>query len=156
MAISADGDRVAVGAFKNDGNGTSSGHVRVFGLAQPTATVTGTILDEDDAPVADVGGPYVIDEGDGLVLDASETTDADAPLLTYRWDVDGDGDFDGTSPGDAPTLTSAVMASLGLADGPDSRTITVEATDSANFVAPAQTTLTINNVAPTVPPTRWP
>lgn len=30
VTISEDGDRIAVGAFQNDGNGTNSGHVRVF------------------------------------------------------------------------------------------------------------------------------
>eukprot|EP00956_Cyclotella_meneghiniana_P014353 scaffold21470_cov42-Cyclotella_meneghiniana.AAC.1 len=32
VSISADGDTVAVGAFLNDGNGSSAGHVRVFKL----------------------------------------------------------------------------------------------------------------------------
>ena len=65
----------------------------------------GTILDDDSAPVADAGGPYTINEDDSLSLDASGTTDGDSASLTYRWDVDGDGDFDETVTGVQPTLT---------------------------------------------------
>lgn len=110
-------------------------------------SATGTIINDDFAPEADAGGPYVINEGGGLALDASATTDADSTALTYRWDVDGDGDFDENVTGATPELTSAQMASLGLNDGPDSRTVTVEASDGTN-TGMASTTLTINNVDP--------
>ena len=30
MSINSDGNRVAIGAFPNDGNGSNSGHVRVY------------------------------------------------------------------------------------------------------------------------------
>ena len=35
VSLSADGSTVAIGAVDNDGNGTNSGHVRVFSVAQP-------------------------------------------------------------------------------------------------------------------------
>ena len=107
---------------------------------------TGTIVNDDFAPVADAGGPYSISEGDGLTLDASATTDADSSTLTFRWDVDGDGDFDENVIGATPTLSAAQMDALGLSDDA-SVNVTVEASDGTN-VNTASTTLTINNVAP--------
>ena len=111
------------------------------------ASGEGTIENDDFAPVANAGGPHTIDEGDGLSLDASASTDADSASLTYRWGVDGDNDFDENVTGETPTLSATQMAALGLDDGPDSRTITVEASDGTN-IDTAQTTLTIDNVAP--------
>ena len=109
----------------------------------------GTILNDDFTPVADAGGPYEIDEGDGLTLDGSGTTDDDSAALTYQWDVDGDGDYDENVTGVSPTLTPAQMVSLGLNDGPDSRTITVLVSDGTNSDTDTAT-LTINNVEPTL------
>ncbi len=53
--------------------------------------------------VADAGGPYIINEGEAISLDASNTTDADTPIenLTFQWDLDCDGLYDdaqGVSP----------------------------------------------------------
>ncbi|CAK0877329.1 unnamed protein product [Prorocentrum cordatum] len=36
VSLSSDGSRVAIGAYFNDGAGSSSGHVRVFGIEAPT------------------------------------------------------------------------------------------------------------------------
>ena len=112
-------------------------------------TATGTVLNDDAAPVADADGPYTIDEGDSLVLDASSTTDADSLSLSYRWDVDGDNDFDENVIGVNPTISWTTLVSLGIDDGPDGpRTITVEASDGTN-VDSASTTLIVENVDPT-------
>ena len=32
VSLSADGNIVAIGAYRNDGNGSNSGHVRVYAL----------------------------------------------------------------------------------------------------------------------------
>jgi hypothetical protein len=126
------------------------------GTADPSRVVIGdaigigTIVNDDFAPVADAGGPYVINEGDGLALDGSGSTDTDSQAtLTYTWDVDGDGDYDENVTGKMPTLTSAQMAALGLNDGPDSRTVTVLVSDGTN-TSTATASLTINNVAPEI------
>jgi large repetitive protein len=107
------------------------------------------VLFNQSAPIADAGGPYVIDEGSALTLDASGSSDPDTASLTYRWDVDGDGDFDGNVSGVAPTLTWADLVALGIKDGPDSRTITVQVSDGISSDT-ASATLTVNNVAPTI------
>ena len=46
-------------------------------------------------PTADAGGPYSVEEGGTITLDASGTTDPsqDPSTLTYLWDLNGDGIF---------------------------------------------------------------
>ena len=116
-------------------------------------TGIGTIENDDFAPVASAGGPYVVDEGTGLTLNASSSTDADVPAdtLTYRWDVDNDGDFDESVTGVTPSLTWAQLVSLGIDDGPYLGDVTVEVSDGTN-VNQNTTTLQVDNVAPTAQP----
>ena len=146
--VTSTATKEAAAAQKPTSGGTSFGG-RAVTIADGDAV--GTIINDDFAPVANAGGAYVINEGDGLSLNASASTDADSGFaaLTFRWDVDGDGDYDENVIGATPTLTAVQMAALGMNDGPDSRTVTVEASDGTN-VGTATTTLTINNVAPTV------
>ncbi|MEO1529711.1 MAG: tandem-95 repeat protein [Planctomycetota bacterium] len=73
-----------------------------FGTDSFRYVVTDGLGNSDDAivnvrvnalPVADSGGPYVIREGDDLTLDGAASLDPEGGDLTYRWDIDGDGDF---------------------------------------------------------------
>ena len=100
-------------------------------------------------PEADTGGPYAILEGDALSLDASGSSDPDGDPLTYRWDVDGDGDFDENVTGEAPNLSWGQLVALGIDDGPDVRTVTVEVSDAFDTDT-SSTALNIENVVPTV------
>ena len=68
-------------------------------------------------PMAAAGGPYALDEGGSLTLDASASTDPDGDPLTYSWDVNGDGVY-GDATGVNPTLTWAQFQALGIDDGP--------------------------------------
>ncbi|MFN5603502.1 MAG: hypothetical protein ACK49V_03005, partial [Actinomycetes bacterium] len=49
VAMSADGSRVAIGANKSDGNGSDSGHVRVYTLTNNAWTQTGGDIDGEAA-----------------------------------------------------------------------------------------------------------
>lgn len=64
--------------------------------------IVGLSLASNEAPVADAGGPYLVKPGARLVLDASGSVDADGDVLTYAWDLDGDGAFDDAT---GPTAT---------------------------------------------------
>ncbi len=97
------------------------------------------------APTADAGGPYLVDEGDTVVLDASGSTDADGPAasLTYEWAFDGDSVFDDAI-GVNPVFSAAAL------DGPSTVTVEVRATDSDGLSDTATATVTVRNVAPVV------
>ncbi|MCD6299582.1 MAG: PKD domain-containing protein [Dehalococcoidales bacterium] len=51
---------------------------------------------ENQPPVAVAGGPYYGDEDDGasVTFDASGSYDLDGSVVGYRWDFDGDGEWD--------------------------------------------------------------
>lgn len=94
----------------------------------------------NQAPEADAGGPYVVDEGATFNLNASNSTDdGSTATLTYEWDLDNDGDFDDAT-GVAPSVT--------FNDNVATQTIAVKVTDAGGLSDIATTTLTVNNVAP--------
>ena len=110
--------------------------------------MTGVINNDDATPIADAGGPYLIDEGDSLQLDGSGTTDADSGALTYQWDVDGNGNYNEGITGQQPVVSASQLAALGLGDGHlGPVVIRLLVSDGAN-PATATTTLTVRNVAP--------
>lgn len=108
------------------------------GLAS-TATVQVTVA----APPPTAGGPYRISEGQALTLAAKGSACESA---TYRWDIDGDGDFDENITGAAPTVAWPVLDAMQF-DGPTTRSITVEMTTPTG-TATASTNFTVANAKP--------
>lgn len=56
-------------------------------------------FDPENIPVADAGGPYDVNEGSQIDLDATASFDYDAdddPLLTYAWSLDSPGTLEAT------------------------------------------------------------
>ena len=54
-----------------------------------------TVVNVNDlAPVADAGGPYVCNEDEFLILDASDSTESGDDIVLYEWDWDNDGTYD--------------------------------------------------------------
>ena len=99
----------------------------------------------NEPPTANAGGPYMVDEGTPLVLNAAGSSDPDqgAASLTFEWDLNYDGStFDVDATGVAPSVT--------FADNFAARTVAVRVTDSDGANEVATTTLTVNNVAPTL------
>jgi len=116
------------------------------GVTDSAAT---TITVNNVAPTADAGGPYTINEGDPLVVDASASTDPNpADTLTYSWDLNGDSVY-GDAVGVNPTVSLAELSTLGLDDGDGTFSVTVQVTDNDGGVGTSPATvLTINNVGP--------
>ncbi len=96
-------------------------------------------------PTADAGGPYVVGEGTPVAFDASGSNDPDsypAPL-EYRWDFNGDGEWDtpwSTSPTATFTWTDDYAG-----------TVVVEVSDSV-LTDTDSTSVIVNNVAPSFTP----
>jgi hypothetical protein len=108
IALSSDGTRLAVGGYLNDGNGTDSGHVRVFDWSGSAWTQVGGDIDGEAA--GDRSGIDVALSSDGtrLVVGASgnDGGGSDAghvrvfDLVGGAWTQIG-GDLDGSVAGDA-------------------------------------------------------
>jgi hypothetical protein len=114
----------------------------------PSATATPGPANRPPKNIS-AGGPYVINEGQGLSLTAT-ATDPDKDPLTFTWDLNGDGKF-GDAVGSSVTLTPAQMAALGLQDGTSMpRTITLRVKDGVNLPVDVVAQLTIKDVPPTV------
>ena len=66
VSLSADGNILAIGAFSNDGNGSNSGHVRVYELQSNVWTQLGADIDGEAA--GDQSGYSVSLSADGKIL----------------------------------------------------------------------------------------
>ena len=124
------------------------GHLLVAGYARnakgnfdfAVARVIGSV---NVAPVADAGGPYVVDSGSTVMLDGSASFDPDGHIVSYEWDFD----YDGVSfTSDAGGSTVAFDAS-GIT-GPHERTIALRVTDSQGAMHIVVTTITVNPLPP--------
>ncbi len=135
LGLASDGSALTIGVEVDDGQGGTD-----------TATTTLTI--NNLPPSADAGGPYTINEGGALILNAGGSSDPGGDGLTYAWDLDNDGQYDDAS-GLNPTVPWATLQPLGLATDGTALTIGVEATDSDGATHTAGATLTLTNVAPT-------
>jgi len=102
----------------------------------------------NNPPTANADGPHTIDEGNDLALDGSGSSDTDGTIASYEWDLDNDGIFDDAS-GVSPTVTWAALAGLGLGDD-GTYPVALKVTDDDGATGTGGTTLTVNNVAPTV------
>ncbi|MDA8552006.1 hypothetical protein N9K78_01810 [Aquiluna sp.] len=103
VALSSDGSRVAIGAIDNDGNGSNSGHVRVYELNSGTWTQLGSDIDGEAAN--DQSGFSVALSSDGSrVAIGAYTDDLTGRVGIYDWNgsawVQVGSDIDGEAAGD--------------------------------------------------------
>jgi hypothetical protein len=152
-----DEGRIYEGSVTADGTGNWVFN-KGASLAGPYVTTTATDAAGNTSefsrfnqlPHAVANGPYTIAEGGSLSLDATGSFDPECEPLSYRWDVDGDGDYDEGITGITPLLQWQDLMDLGINDGPDTRDVTLLVDDGQGGLGEAYTTLTINNVAPSV------
>jgi hypothetical protein len=112
--------------------------------------VTFTI--DNQPPVVATTGPYTIDEGDDVDLDASGSSDPDSgeSIVSYEWDLDNDSIFTDAT-GAAPTITWAQLGAFGI-DDDGLYTFHLRITNNLGVSTIGPVTLTIANVAPTIAP----
>ncbi|NJN83351.1 MAG: hypothetical protein HC802_14410, partial [Caldilineaceae bacterium] len=89
-------------------------------------------------PTVDAGADQTVYEGDTVSL-AATGDDYDGDLITYSWDLDGDGVLE----------TSGQNATFVAADGPETITVTVRVSDTGDLLSSDQLVVVIRNVAPT-------
>jgi hypothetical protein len=92
-------------------------------------------------PTADAGGPYSVDEGGSVTLTGSGTDPGGEPL-SLAWDIEGDGSFE--------TAGQAVNFSAVAIDGPATRTVQLQVTNTFGLKAEDAATVSVANAAPTV------
>ncbi|QDV13024.1 putative outer membrane protein PmpB precursor [Rosistilla oblonga] len=112
-------------------------------------TVRLTITPVNDAPTAYAGGTYTIQEGSSLLLDGSPSADIDNPIVSFAWDLDGDGIYGevGEAVGSQANVDWDTLRSHGISNN-GSYTIGLQVTDAAGLTATAHATLIVNNAIP--------
>ena len=105
VSINANGDRVAIGAYGNDGNGASSGHVRIYQWNGTTWTQIGQDIDGEAASDLSGGSVSMNAAGDRLAIGAEYNNGSNAGhVRIYDWngtawiqlgqDIDGEAAYD--------------------------------------------------------------
>jgi uncharacterized repeat protein (TIGR01451 family) len=84
-------------------------------------------------PVADVGGPYIGTVGEPITFDGTGSYDLDGTIVSYEWDLDGDGVTDDAT-GPTPSMTWST---------PYSGIIRLAVTDDDGEIDIDETTLTV-------------
>jgi LPXTG-motif cell wall-anchored protein len=72
VAMSDDGSRIAIGAYRNDGTGSNAGHVRVYTLINGTWTQTGADIDGELAGDYSGWSVAMSDDGSRIAVGAIE------------------------------------------------------------------------------------
>jgi len=94
---------------------------------------------QNQAPIANAGGPYSVDEGSSIALDGTGSSDPDGNPITYAWDLNNDGLYDdatGPTPSFAGVEQGVFQIGLQVSDG--------------DLMDTAAAQVTVNNVAPLV------
>ena len=71
VSLDADGDRMAIGALHNDGNGNGSGHVRVYALSSGSWTQLGSDINGEDTNDQSGSSVSMNDAGDRVAIGAA-------------------------------------------------------------------------------------
>ena len=109
--------------------------------------LTVNVIDQDEIPVAAAGGPYIINEGNGVVLNGLASADPEGSALSYSWDLNNDGVF-GDAVGATPSINWGSLNSFGITNQ-GIFAIGLRVADGAGNSNTTTTTLTVNNLAPT-------
>ena len=99
------------------------------------------VLPNTESPIPEADGPYNGEEGTPVILDASQSSDPNNDIHYYEWDLDGDGSYE--------EYTLSIWIAKTWSDDFHG-TIYLRVTDQTGLSSIDSTTVTIQNVAPTV------
>ena len=100
------------------------------------------IIMSKSPPTAEAGGPYTTTEGTDAALDGSASTDPDNDIVSYAWDLDGDGACDDVANDSTPDFTTVGQDGV--------TTVKLCVTDALGLTAEDTATVTVNNVSPSI------
>lgn len=105
VSLSADGTRVAIGAKSNDGNGPSSGHVRVYAYSGGSWAQIGPDIDGEASGDGSGGSVSLSSDGSRIAVGAPGNASARGHVRVYAYSSGGwqklGGDIDGEAAGDS-------------------------------------------------------
>jgi protocatechuate 3,4-dioxygenase beta subunit len=101
--------------------------------ATDTALVTVSVANV--APTAEAGGPYSVEEGSSVQVDASGSSDPGDDSLSFAWDLDGNGSFE--TPGVTATFNGVT---------PGDYTIQVQVDDGDGGVTTDSASVTVTDI----------
>ena len=116
VSLSSDGNRLAIGAAGNDGNGSRSGHVRIYQWSGTEWTQLGADIDGEAAGDGSGGKMSLSSNGERLAIGASKNDgngDESGHIRVYQWSgtewtqlgADIDGEAAGDRSGDSVSLS---------------------------------------------------
>jgi Secretion system C-terminal sorting domain len=88
VSLSSNGNRVAIGARGNDGNGDNAGHVRVYDWIAGNWTQVGEDIDGEEAGDLSGGSISLSLDGNRLAIGAHYNDDKTGHVRVYDWDED--------------------------------------------------------------------
>jgi len=144
VSLSSDGNRLAIGAAGNDGNGSGSGHVRVYEWSGTEWTQLGADIDGEAAGDRSGWKMSLSSDGDRLAIGARKNDgngDDAGHVRVYQWSgtewiqlgADIDGEAAGDSSGYSVSLSSdGNRLAIGAPDNGDALTYSVQVNDNSD------------------------
>lgn len=135
-------------ALNHEARGTYELQIQVIDNGSPTRSSTSLVSIEvtnvNESPTAVAGGPYSIDAGTSLQLDASASSDVDEDdQLQFKWDFNLDGTVDLTTDVSTASVAWNDLAELGLHPGESE--IGLDVVDQGGRAAHVTADLTISD-----------